>query len=185
MRAGVSLMLLLAGLVLAGCEKVNDNEDCGCNGTLQHPVLFEYRYVNFAWGYQEHGWLIDSEGNRKLYNMPDDYRLPDSTGMISREDLLHNFSLADSTLQSVEKNDIETYSALIPGASEGELSEPRNIAADAGSSVLSCFLYVQDADAYKYVFLAQSGDWEQFNLASEAEVIAEWMVGLGVFWISN
>ena len=54
---------------------------------VDQAVLFEYRYVNFAWGYAENGWLIDSEGNMRSFSLPENFRLPDSTGYISQEDL--------------------------------------------------------------------------------------------------
>ena len=62
MRRGV-LLILLAGIFLSGCEK----EECGCENIP--PVLFEYHYINYAWGFQENGWLIDGDGNVQRYSM--------------------------------------------------------------------------------------------------------------------
>lgn len=171
--------VVLAGMVLSGCEK----DTCGC--LEDQPVLFEYRYINFAWGTQDHGWLIDDKGIVRAFNLQDDFRLPDSTGFISRRDLVHNLSLTDSTMAVVEPDELNFYADLIPGAAEGEIGESQNIAADAGSAVFSCYLYDQDADAYRYVFLAQSGDWEQFNLSGEAGILVDWLLDFGVFWLSE
>ena len=173
------VIILMAALMLSACEK----ETCGC--LEDQPVLFEYRYINFAWGYQEQGWLIDAEGIVRTYHLPADFRLPDSTGFISRQDLVHNLSLTDSTVAVVDPDELSSYADLIPGAAEGEIGESLNIAADAGSAVLSCYLYDQDADAYRYVFLAQSGDWEQFNTSQEAEILVDWLRDFGVFWLSD
>jgi len=177
---GMIYMIVLTGLLMAGCEK----EPCGCEE--DQPVWFQYRYVNFAWGYQELGWLIDADGNVRIFNLPGDFRVPDSSGFVSREDLLHNLSLTDSTIHTVEKTDLEYYADLITAAAEGKIGESLNIAADAGSSVLSCYRFDEYADAYQYVFLAQSGDWEQFNLSAEAGILVDWLVDLGdVFWLSE
>ena len=73
------MILLLVGLT--GCEKEGDN---GYEAPGDQPVLFEYRYVNHAWGYSENGWLIDSKGNMKSYDLPKDFNLPDSSGYITR-----------------------------------------------------------------------------------------------------
>jgi len=80
---------------------------------------------------------------------------------------------------------LEEFVSYIPGAAEGQIGEKSNIAADAGSSTLACYLYDKKAGAYRYVFLGMSGDWEQFNLSSEAEILVDWLRGFGVFWLSE
>ena len=171
--------ILMTALMLSACEK----ETWGC--LEDQPVLFEYRNINFAWGYQEQGWLIDAEGIVRTYHLPEDFRLPDSTGFISRQDLDHNLSLTASIIHTVDKADLVYYSSLIPGASEGEIGKSRHIAVDAGASVLACYFYNEEADAYKYIFLAQSGDFEQFNLSSEAGILVNWLIDFEVFWLSD
>jgi hypothetical protein len=149
------------------------------------PIYFEYHYINYAWGYQERGWLIDKDGNVRSFESPDNYRLPDSTGYLSLADLEYNLGLSDSIIATIDKEELEEYIAYIPKAAEGETGKSNNIAADAGSSVLSCYLYDPETKKYRYVFLAQSGDWEQFNNSSEAEIIVEWLRDFGVFWLSE
>ena len=127
-------VLLLAGLVLAGCREQERDLP------LSQPVLFQYRYMNFAWGPQDYGWLIDHEGRVRTFRMPEGFRGPDSTGLVSEADLLHNLSLTDSTIRLVDGEELEYYSGLITAAAKGETGEARNIACDAGSSVLSCYL---------------------------------------------
>ena len=117
--------------------------------------------------------------------MPEGFIGPDSTGMISHEALLHNLSLTDSVVGTIPGEELEQYISLIPDAANGEKDEGRNIAADAGSSVLACYLYDQEKEAYQYIFLAQSGDWEQFNTSPEAETLVTWMLEFGVFWLSE
>jgi hypothetical protein len=169
----------LVGIVPAGCEKVEKITGPG------QPVCFEYRYVNYAWGYQEKGWLIDSSGNINSYNLPDGFILPDSTGLITGDNLAHNLALTDSVIGTVPGEDMDYYLGLIQGASEGIIGAPRSIAADAGNSVLSCYRYDSAENAYRYVFLGRSGDWEQFNQSEEAEILIDWLKQFGVFWLSE
>ena len=75
---------LMGILLLPSCEEV----PCDCEGPEDQPVYFEYHYQNWAWGYQESGWLIDSAGVVKGFHMPESFREADSTGLISTEDLL-------------------------------------------------------------------------------------------------
>ena len=152
---------------------------------MDQPVFFEYHYVNHAWGFQENGWLIDGEGNIRSFNQPDDY-IPGLRGAyLKQEDLEHNLALTDTIIRSVDKGELEKYKNYIPSAAKGAISKANFIAADAGASVLSCYLYDPEMNAYQYVFLAQSGDWEQFNLSQEAEKLVKWLSDFGIFWLSD
>jgi len=175
----MSILLLLLGCVF-GCEKENGKV---YEGPENQPVLFEYHYVNHAWGYSEHGWLIDSSGDLHYYNLPEDFRLPDANSYISQEDLMHNLAQADSIMHTLGARDLDYYSGLIAGAAEGKIGEAGNVAADAGSSVLSCYMYDANKDMYRYVFLASSGDWQKSNESREAKILVKWMKDLDVFWL--
>jgi hypothetical protein len=74
---------------------------------------------------------------------------------------------------------------LIPAAADGDLSDMENIAADAGTSVLTCYLYDSEKKIFRSVFLGMSGDWQQFNESLQAEVIVDWLLELPVFWLSE
>ncbi len=95
----------------------------------------------------------------RRYDLPEDFKVPDSTGYISLEDLIYNLAQTDSNIHNVGDKELEHYSGLISGAAEGKIGKPENIAADAGSSVLACYLYNAQKDEYQYIFLASSGDW--------------------------
>jgi hypothetical protein len=172
-------ILGLLAILLGACEELN------YDGPEDQPVYFEYNYINHAWGFQHHGWLIDGEGYRRYFNLPDSFRVPDSTGYLSLEALEYNVGQADSIIDQVDGDELAKYMDYIPGAADGEIGKSQVIAADAGASVLSCYLYDPAKDAYRYVFLAQSGDWEQFNLSEEAGVLVDWLVDFGVFWLSE
>ncbi len=181
MKKGYVLPLLLLLMVaLTGCEEDLDND---YKAPESQPVLFEYRHVNHAWGYTEQGWLINARGDVRTYNLPESYIIPDSSGYISLEGLIQNLSQCDSTIQNIGGDDLEYYAGFISGASSGEVGKAENIAADAGGSVLSCYLYDPEKDMYQYIFLASSGDWQQSNDTPEAEILVEWMRSIGVFWL--
>ena len=173
-------LLLLLLVAQTGCEADLDND---YEAPEDQPVLFEYRHVNHAWGYTEQGWLINAGGDVRRYNLPENYIIPDSSGYISLEGLSQNLSQCDSTIQNIGAEDLEYYAGFISGASSGEIRKAENIAADAGSSVLSCYLYDPRKDMYQYIFLASSGDWQQSNDTPEAEILVEWMRSIGVFWL--
>jgi len=167
----VFLMSLLVALV-SGCEKMY------YHAPLDQPVFFEYRYLNYAWGVADHGWLIDSEGQQRGFDFPEEYRRPDSTGHISLEDLTHNLGQTDTLLQSVSQKEFEKYARLIRGAAQGILSEKEARGADMGSATLSCYAYDPETGSYTYVLLAVAGDWEQYNQSAEAEKLVDWLKDL-------
>ena len=60
MNSSVMPLMLLMLLALSSCEQeLKDDYEIPGN----QAVLFEYHYINHAWGYAENGWLIDSDGN--------------------------------------------------------------------------------------------------------------------------
>jgi len=179
----VSFVIFTAAILAlpVSCAK----EDCGCGLPADQPVVFEYRYINHAWGYQERGWFMDGAGAVHYYDSPVEYVSPDSTGLITRAGLIHNLTLADSVIASVDPEELAEFSSLIPAAAEGMVAEAEHAAYDAGTSVLSCYLYDPEVDAYRYVFLAMSGDFSQVNTSKAAEEIVDWLLELPIFWLSR
>jgi len=145
---------------------------------LDQPVFFEYRYLNNAWGVADRGWLIDSEGQQREFDFPEEYRWPDSTGHISLEDLTHNLGQTDTLLQVISRKKFNKYTRLISGAADGSLSEWKVVGADMGSSTLSCYAYDPEPGTYQYVLLAAKGSLEQFNQSAEAESLVDWLKDL-------
>ena len=51
--------ILLSTLFITGCKRnVSINE--------KQAMLFQVDYVNYAWGYQHNGFIIDNQGNSKF-----------------------------------------------------------------------------------------------------------------------
>ncbi|MGW8314093.1 MAG: hypothetical protein ACWGNV_00725 [Bacteroidales bacterium] len=183
-RAGIPCLLVLSLFLLTRCEKSDGELSC-YDPPEGQPVYFQYRYINHAWGYQDHGWLIDGYGNVRYFEYPEDFRSPDSTGFLSMEDLEHNLTETDSLITTIRLEELEAHVALIQGAASGEINERQHLAYDAGTSTLACYLYDSGQKAYRYVFLGMSGDWEQLNLSEEAGDLIEWLRQYHVFWLSD
>jgi hypothetical protein len=173
-------VILSAILILSihACDLTDDNL------TASQPIYFEYSYINFAWGYQHNGWIIDGDGNIKLYNLPDNWTETDSTGFIQEDDLLFNIDQTDSIVGVVDSTELMEKAALIPGAKNGKITSPVNIAADAGNATLYGYYYNSDEEAYEKVFLATSGDFSSHNQSDEAKELVAWLRSFGVFWLS-
>lgn len=181
-RIYIPFLLALTLFLPPGCEESGGNLSCSDPPNGQ-PVYFQYRYVNHAWGYQDQGWLIDSSGNVRYFEYPSGFRTPDSAGYLSRDDLQYNLAETDSLITTLERDELDSHVMLIPEAAHGEIGERQHRAYDAGTSTLACYIYDSEQDAFRYVFLGMSGDWEQFNLSKEAGDLVEWLRGFGVFWL--
>jgi len=147
------------------------------------PVYFEYEYINFAWGYQHNGWIIDRDGNVCVWDKAEEWRKPDSTGYIGAADLEFNISLTDSVIVVVDSLELMDHVEMISGAKDGYITEPRNTAYDAGSSTFYAYYYDEEADAYQKIFLGSSGDFSSANTSDEAQKLVAWLREFGAFWL--
>ena len=76
--------ILIALLIITGCKKnVAINE--------KQRILFQVDYVNYAWGYQHTGFIIDNEGNVRTYKNPQNWIFPDKDFNIIESQVLENF----------------------------------------------------------------------------------------------
>ena len=175
MKMPVSIILLF--LMMISCEKV---EYIPPN---TQPVYFEYQYINHAWGYRFEGWLIDSDGNVRSLNLPDDWKHPDTTKYIGRADLEFNVSQTDSVIAVVGLKELMDRVALIEGAKDGSFTATEHTACDFGMSILYAYWYDSTREAYKQIFLAASGDFTSENESAEAKKLVRWLKRFGVFWL--
>jgi hypothetical protein len=145
---------------------------------LHQKILFEQHYVNYAWSYQNSGYLVDSLGYVRVFNLSKDtikWNEPDKDGTISVEQMTRNLELCTTLVGQIDPDTISYYSSKIWAASKGNISAPQNIMADAGSNVFSAFIFDNKTNKYQKVMLKTWGDWTINNDAPEAESIYSWM----------
>ncbi|MBE0649492.1 MAG: hypothetical protein IH595_01505 [Bacteroidales bacterium] len=152
---------------LTNCEKAN----------IQRPgqkVYFQYNYINFAWGFQHSGWLIDSSGNVYCYNKPEGWNYSDSTGIITHAQMDSNLSATSSVCYKIDKNVLKEKIKLLYVASKGKISEPSQEAYDAGAWEYSGYIYDSEKKIYKKVLLKQAGDIGINNSSPAAVQLSNW-----------
>ncbi|MCE7991572.1 MAG: hypothetical protein HEP71_06315 [Roseivirga sp.] len=170
-------LLILLTTFIFSCEPKEDIiiEEEGDLPAL--AVLFEADYINHAWGYQHNGWFLDNHGRVRKYEMPDreEWNTPDNDGYISKESLEANYDLANTLAGEVSRGIVRQQEDLIAGAIDGEMSDPVNRAADMGGFGWYCYSWDADKEMYKRQTLGVTGDWEQFNLAPDAQALLKWL----------
>ena len=159
-------------LLLANCEKDNDDTDIS---VVNQRVYFQYDYINFAWGHQHTGWLMDSSGNVYCYTEPENWYNLDSLGVISSENMDSNLLQTDSICFKIDKKELFDKTGLIKNAAKGELSKPEHEMYDAGATAYFAYIYKEDTKTYKIVVLKQTGDYMINNSSSESVELYEWL----------
>lgn len=159
-------------LLLTGCDHVpSDNP----RYALRQKVLFQFEYVNYAWGYQHHGWLIDSSGRLHCYNHPNNWTFPDSTRTISATDMEQNLQNTDSICYQIDPEILKAKFSLLPLAAKGPISDPVNEMYDAGNAVYAGYLFAPSTNRYKRILLRQTGDVRIDNQSQQAQELYEWL----------
>lgn len=160
-------------LMLMGCSKDNPQRFAG-----KQRVCFQFDYMNYAWGYQHNGWLIDSSGNVYSYDKPENWTFPDSAGRIRQQDMNRNLDAAELVYVIPDMNMLNAKISLIPAAGEGSLQGPVYEMCDAGIAGYYGFLFNPETGIYRKVLLRQTGDARIENSAPESAELYDWLVSL-------
>jgi hypothetical protein len=159
-----SMILIL--MPVSGCEKLADN---------QPEAVFLCQYVNYAWGYQNSGFIIDTGGNLRNFNLPGTWNYPDSEGYLSEAEMEENLAGIEEVSCTVSSYDMEYYSHKLLKAQEGKITAPEHRMYDAGTTTWAGYLYEPRKNRYRYVFVRQWGDFYSENLSRDAADIYEWL----------
>ena len=72
-----NIFILFTVIFITGCKKnivINEKQ----------AILFQVEYINYAWGYQHNGFIIDNEGNVLTYKNPQNWNFPDKDFNLTR-----------------------------------------------------------------------------------------------------
>ena len=88
---------------------------------FKQKILFERHYVNYAWFYTNNGYLVDSMGYVRSFDVAKrklKWNYPDSLGYISKEAMDKNLSYCDSVISQVSADSLARYVGKIWGCFE-------------------------------------------------------------------
>lgn len=172
MRRALFIFIIL---LLTGCDHVPSENP---RYAIRQKVLFQFEYVNHAWGRQHNGWLIDSSGELHCYNLPDNWTFPDSTGTISAADMEQNLRNTDSVCYQVDAEELKAKFTLLPLAAKGPVSDPVYEMADAGGTVFVGYILNSSTNRYERILLQQLGDVRIDNQSQQAQELYEWLLSI-------
>lgn len=168
-----AIYLVVASVLISGkgCEDVLQTREA----LPDQEYFFLYEYINNAWGYQHNGWLLDSTGTMRYYEVPEKWMVPSTDAAIDVTGIAHYGEISDSVIAVVDRGELAAKVRLIDEAAKGKLTEPENVMADAGSWSYYALRYDHKTKAYERILVKQDGDWEIDNLSDAAEKIYSWM----------
>lgn len=152
-----------------------------CNNDIpnfKQKILFGVQYTNWAWGYQNKGFLIDSMGYVRAFDLSktkQEWKNSDSSGYISKAEMETNLSYCDSVIYNLNVDSLSHYTGKIVAASKGTISKPVTQMADFGEIRYSAYIYDEKYGRYKEVLIKLYGDIMINNSSKEAEDIYGWL----------
>jgi hypothetical protein len=155
-------------LLLTGCKKSFTISE-------KKVVLFQYDYINYAWGYQHKGFFIDNKGNVLVYNNPEEWNFPEDDLMQSESQIAENIANCMKSEIKISEEELQKYISYIKNISSSKVTAIKNVAADAGASKFICYQYSEDTEYYKGSLIKMEGDFTCENLNFFSKKVVLWM----------
>ncbi len=138
--------------------------------------VFESSYVNFAWGHQHWGVVIESSCGIYSYHYgADDATWQSGGDVYTTEELNRKYGPGRTFVGRVPLDELVAMQALIESASMGPYSEPTSGGADRGQYQQLAFLFDPATATHRRVLLATEGDTNLENLSEEARQLHAWL----------
>ena len=138
-------------------------------------ILFQQEYVNYAWGFQHNGYIIDIDGNVLTFKNPDKWNFPDKDSKLTDQQVKENIASSTLTGKKISKTDLHKYINYIDNISSSKITSPRNAGADMGSLVYYCYQFSENSSIYKATKIKMEGDFECENLNFYSKRVVDWM----------
>ncbi len=168
-----SVTIVEANLIVEAEEKAGDENPRKVDA-FRLPVVFSGGHINFAWGYQDTGFLIDADGKVFLYDNKcrgPRYRSGDEP---TTDELIRDSFTMTKFVKTIDPKQFTTMKKLVTKAAEGKISK-RHTAYDAGSSSFTAYVYDKQNGTYTKVNLGSSGDFKTTNDSPAANTLKAWL----------
>jgi hypothetical protein len=159
---------ITAALLITGCKKnivINENQS----------VLFQVEYVNYAWGYQHNGVIIDNKGNILTYNNPENWNFPDKELILSESQMNENIRKCLNSEKKVNAEELTKYAGYIRNIASSKITALKNVAADEGSKQYICYQFSDKSKTYKGSLIRMEGDFTCENLNFFSKKVSMWL----------
>ena len=162
------LFILATALFYTGCKKavvISEKQD----------ILFQVDYVNYAWGYQHIGFIIDNEGKVLTYKNPQSWNFPDKDFNITENEVRENIKICLNSGKKIPAEELKKYANYIKNISLSKVTALKNVAADAGSMEYICYQLQEKSGTYKGYIIKKEGDFTCENLNFFSKKVTTWL----------
>jgi hypothetical protein len=165
------LLFILILVALQSCQKeyITDRNQ---------KVLFEFSYVNYAWGEVNTGFYIDTDGNILEYENPENWNFSEQDNNLTSEQVEENLSFCMPSGLKIRSEELRQYINYIDNLARSRISAPVHSGADMGSLRMFCFEYMREEGSYRPVLIKWTGDYQSENLNFYAKKVSEWLQGI-------
>jgi hypothetical protein len=163
-----TFFILITIILISGCKKnivINEKQ----------AMLFQVDYVNYAWGYQHTGFIIDNAGNILTYKNPQNWNFPDKDLNLSESQVRSNLECCLKTGKKISSQELKKNSGYIKNISSSQVTAMKNVAADAGSLQYICYQYSESMGTYKGTLIKMEGDFTCENLNFFSKKVSAWL----------
>ena len=160
--------VFFSALFIQGCKKNNIISE-------KQLILFQVEYINYAWGYQHNGIIIDNEGNVLTYKNPQNWNFPDKDFNITESQVSENIRNCEYSAKRIPNVEILKYANYIKNISSSKVTALKNVAADAGSLEYICYQFSEKTGNYKGYLIKMEGDFTCENLNFFCKRVYAWL----------
>jgi hypothetical protein len=163
-----TFFILFTLLLFPGCKKNNVINE-------KQAILFQVDYINYAWGYQHTGFIIDNSGNILTYKNPQNWNFPDKDLNLSESQVQSNLENCLKTGIKISTEELQKNAGYIKNIASSKVTAMKNVAADAGSIEYLCFQFSEKSGTYKGILIKMEGDFTCENLNFYSKKVAAWL----------
>jgi hypothetical protein len=137
--------------------------------------FFEIEYINRAWGTHHNGYVFDNQGKVFAYDHGmQEWKSKDSE-RVTPEELDTKFGSNKRQATFVSSKALVDMVQKLTTVDPENLSEERQLCADAGTTVYRAWILSADKKTYTPLLLRLEGDTFRTNLSPEADEVYEWL----------
>ena len=166
-------------MISSGCSIDKSSKNSGNNSTatnndidIEQEIVFIYQYTNWASGYQNYGYVIDRNGNKKAFDLSE---LEEDYSSNTEKFIAYLEKLDDTSIKgTVDINELKANYLLLKkiNISSKEYTEKAN-GNDMGQKTLYGVIYNKDG-THTLIEISSVGDFIRENKDKNAIKINSW-----------
>jgi len=167
-------LTLIVTAIVSACS---DSPSAATVDDIEQEYLFEVERVNYAWGFDWVGLVIDREGNVYAFDHSHEPWEPASNDSYSGAELLDKYEHGMRLAGNIDQRTLVRQFNRISDVGDS-FQEPLISCADAGQLTYRAFRYAAETELYVPLVLREEGDRPRQNTSNAGEDLSDWLRNL-------